>query len=441
MQYKENQIIKNVTASKLTYEGLGLVQIENYSIFVENMLPDEVANIQLKKVNSKFGFAKVIDLIKKSSQRIDIKNKQLAKTGAASLLHLSYSDQLKFKYDIVNNLFTRNLHFNKTQNTYQSQKQWNYRNKLTVFVEKINNKNIIGLYEKNTHKIVEQNKYDLAHFEIEKILIWLQQKINEYDFFIGTKNKLNKITIRYSESYNQLMVILETNNKINIDNSFIENIKSAFPNLHSLLQVFKIKNKYKCITYINNKDFIKDKIDNIDFLITWDSFFQVNSFQINNLYNCLLDNLNLKNDDIVLDAYSGIGTISLKTAKKVHKVYGLEIVPNAVINAKNNAQLNNIDNAYFFAGDVIKTIDKIKDKINIVIVDPPRLGLSTQFINKIIQIEPREIGYISCNPNTLCRDSDILLKHGYELIYLKPFDMFCQTHHIECVAIFKKVKH
>ena len=141
----------------------------------------------------------------------------------------------------------------------------------------------------------------------------------------------------------------------------------------------------------------------------------------------------------VLDLYSGTGTITQSMATVANTATGIEIVEEAVDKARENAKLNDIKNTQFYVGNVVKTIDKIQDKINTVIVDPPRTGLSNDFRNKLIDMKVKQIGYISCNPHTLCRDVDLLTKAGYTLTFLKPCDMFCQTHHVECVAILKLI--
>ncbi|MGV2392484.1 UNVERIFIED_CONTAM: 23S rRNA (uracil(1939)-C(5))-methyltransferase RlmD [Campylobacter lari] len=259
--------------------------------------------------------------------------------------------------------------------------------------------------------------------------------MNKYDCFTSNKDKLRQITARYSDTFDELLLIFDITNDIKFDNEFLYDIKYNFPMLKTIVVV----NNYSFIrSYISNETFIKDKIGDLVFKINYNSFFQINSFQTNNLYNLLLTNLPLKKSDTVLDAYCGIGTITLKVAPKVKKIVGIELVKDAIANAKENAKLNNIYNAEFYSGDVISTIDKIKEKFDVIIVDPPRAGLDIRFLNKLIEMNPKAIGYISCNPHTLCRDVDLLTKGGYKIKTLIPCDMFSQTHHIEVVTVLTK---
>ncbi|ADN68712.1 23S rRNA (uracil(1939)-C(5))-methyltransferase RlmD [Mycoplasmopsis fermentans] len=436
MKYELGQIIKGVEAINFTYEALGLVKVDDYSIFVENLLPQEKADIQIKKSNTKFAFAIVVKRYNDSPKRIKVLNQKLMLSGSTPLAILNYADQLEFKENVVKYLFQRNIHFNETQKILPCEKQWNYRNKITVFVESSKGKIKFGLYEKNTHKLVEQDSYDLANESINKLLMYLNKNINNYKCFIENGQFLKQIVVRYSESYDQMMLAFVQDKPFELSEDLLKDLTSNFKNLKVILKEEKVKKT--TYTYYSEAKNIQDKISNLTFNIDYNSFFQVNSYQTNNLYNLLVDNLHLDKTMNVVDAYSGIGTISLKIAEKVKKVYGLEIVKEAVINAKQNAKLNNINNVEFYEGDVLKTIDNIKEKIDTIIIDPPRAGVSKEVLEKILKIEPKQIGYISCNPHTLCRDIDLLtLSKKYKLEFLKPCDMFCQTHHVEIVAILK----
>lgn len=439
MKYTDGQIIKNVEAVDLTYEGMGLVKDKNYSIFVENLLVGEKADIKIKKANNHFSFASVIKRYNDSPKRVAVENQKLMDSGCAPIANLSYKDQLDFKESFVKYLFGRNIHYNEIKNILGSSKPWAYRNKLTAFIENKDNKMVFGLYEKNTHNLIEQDSYDLALPTIDKAMKWLSTNVNKYHCFIDNLDNFEQVILRYSETYNQLMIVFVAKQTIELEKRFVEDIRNAFPELESLILINDAFKRITSKNYVKNQSFIYDKIGDLKFKINWNSFFQINSNQTDNLYNLLIDNIDIDPDDIVLDAYSGIGSISLKIAKRVRKVYGLEIISEAVDNARENAKLNDIKNTQFYVGNVVKTIDKIQDKINTVIVDPPRTGLSNDFRNKLIDIKVKQIGYISCNPHTLCRDVDLLTKAGYTLTFLKPCDMFCQTHHVECVAILKLI--
>ncbi|MCE6090563.1 23S rRNA (uracil(1939)-C(5))-methyltransferase RlmD [Mycoplasmopsis agalactiae] len=434
MKLQNNTAVKNVTAVDHSYEGLGTVKIDDYPIFVENLLPGEIADILIKKANSKFAFAKVIKRYNESTKRIKVVSKKLMESGSAPLANISYSDQLEFKENFVKQLFKRNIHYTDILPILKSDYEWRYRNKLLLFTKNVQNTIKIGLYEKNSHNLIEQDSYDLVSNEAENVLIWLGKNINKYDCFKNVKNALTSITLRESYANKNIMLYFTTSKAFDLSKQFVNDIAKEFDHIETIMVIVNDKVVY---SYLSKKPYLIDKIGKFSFKYNWNSFFQINSNQTEKLYSLLLDNLNLDKSKVVLDAYCGIGTISLFLAQKAKKVYGLEIVKEAVINAKENALDNSIHNTEFISGDVIKTIDSINEKIDTVVVDPPRSGLSSEFLNKIIDIKPEEIGYISCNPHTMCRDIDQLIKAGYELSFLRPCDMFSQTYHIEMVAVLK----
>ncbi|UUD35343.1 23S rRNA (uracil(1939)-C(5))-methyltransferase RlmD [Mycoplasmopsis caviae] len=435
MKYKSGQIIENVEAINLTYEAMGLVKINDYSIFVENLLPQEKADIKIKKSNNNFAFATVVKRYNNNPKRIEPKNAKLMLSGSTPLAILNYRDQLEFKENFVNYLFQRNIHFNEIKNIFPCEEQWNYRNKITVFAEYKDGKIVLGLYEKNTHNLVEQDSYDLANLPIKQVLKFISNNINNFKCFRENGKFLKQIVIRNSSAFDEVMIAFIISKPFELSSDLINNLTREFSNIKVILT--DIQEKKNAVKHYLKSTNINDKIGDLIFKIDYNSFFQVNSYQTNNLYNLLIDNLELTKDYVVIDAYSGIGAISLKIASKVKKVYGLEIVKDAILNANDNAKLNNIKNVEFFVGDVLKTIDNIKEKIDLLILDPPRAGMSKDFLKKVLEIKPKQIGYISCNPHTLCRDVDLLTKQNYKLTYLKPCDMFCQTHHIETVAILE----
>ncbi|WP_406616946.1 23S rRNA (uracil(1939)-C(5))-methyltransferase RlmD [Mycoplasmopsis adleri] len=429
------QVYEKVQAIEHSYQGLGTVKINNFPVFVENLLPGETADILVKNVNSKYADAKVIKLYNKSPIRVDIDNEELMKSGSTALANLKYEDQLAFKGNNVKYLFNRNIHYSNILPILPSSKIWNYRNKLAVFTELLNNKIELGLYEKKTHNLIPQKSYDLALNPINDLLIWIQNNINNYPEIIKEGNSFNQILVKCSSLNDEMLLVFNAQKPFQLPKKFIEDVHNAFPKLLSILIVYKDKIINQ---YISQNTCLIDKIGNFTFKVNYNSFFQINPYQSNNLYNLLFDNMKLSKDDIVLDAYSGIGTISIMIANRVKWVYGLEIVKEATRDAIENAKLNNVNNVTFYASDVLKTIDKIDQKLTKIIVDPPREGLHPNFLKKIVEISPNEVGYISCNYHTLCRDCDLLIKEGYELVYLRPCDMFSQTHHIEVVAILRK---
>lgn len=436
----QDEILLNIQIGNLSYEGLGTYRDEdNFPYFIENALPGEIVDIQIKKKNSRFAFCKVLKYHKFSAQRNFNTNDKLMKSGSAPIAMLNYDDQLKFKQDYVEFLFKRNIHFSDIKNILKNPNPWEYRNKLTVFVKSTGNKIVLGLYEKNTHNIIEQDNYDLALKPIQSIFEWISKNINNYELIKKQVTFIESITIRHSNFSNQSLVIINSTNLIDIPQDFINDLINNNLSVVNIIQNTKNHSKISDKKYLKKPAFIIDKIGEFEYKINWNSFFQVNNYQVNNLYNLLLNNLGLKSSDVVVDAYCGIGSISLKLAKASKFVYGLEIIKEAVDNAIENAKLNMVDNVKFICGDVNKTIKNINDNVDVIVVDPPRSGISDNFMKSIIEIKPKTIGYISCDVKTMCRDIAILMEEGYQLNFLQPCDMFSQTHHIECVGILSKV--
>ncbi|TQC51482.1 23S rRNA (uracil(1939)-C(5))-methyltransferase RlmD [Mycoplasmopsis mucosicanis] len=434
---KNGHKLNNVKATAFSYEGYGIIQYDNYKIFVENLLIDEVADIEIKKANNNYAFAKVLKYHKYSPMRIETKNNELLASGAAPLSMISYDDQLKLKQEIINYYFKRNLNYEEIKPILSSHEAWNYRNKLTVFV-KFKERIVIGLFEKNTHNIIEQSSYDLACKEINDILQWISSNINNYKLMLKYAKFIKSITIRHSKSKNESLIIFNISQKFTFDMEFVRDLTLKFKNVVNIILNNEsiISKEQHFSKFLNAKTTITEKIDNDELVLNWNSFFQVNSAQTNNLYNLLIDNLNLTGNETIVDAYCGVGSISLKLAKKAKKVYGLEIIPEAVENAEINC--SNYINTVFFAGDVLKTIDKITDKIDIIVVDPPRSGNDKEFLEKILNIGARKIGYVSCNFHTLIRDIHLIMTKGYKIKFVQPCDMFPQTYHIETVVVLEK---
>ncbi|WP_029608664.1 23S rRNA (uracil(1939)-C(5))-methyltransferase RlmD [Mycoplasma simbae] len=437
MKYAQGQIINNVKAEQLSFEGLGVVKADNYSIFVENLLPGESADIKIKKANSKFAFATVENRHTTSNKRISIANEKLMLTGSTSIAMLSYEDQLEFKQNFVEYLFGRNIHFEKVNKILPSPQKWHYRNKLTVFCKVVDNKVKLGLFAKNTHDLIHQDSYDLAHPQINNAILAFENIVNKNNHFIDNFKFVHSVTFRYSLFENKLLIIINSAKNIALFSNFIELIQQNIHITKNIIINIEAKKPFSR-KLLNSPASLTDYIGDTLISYNWNSFFQVNSLQTNNLYNLLIDNLALNKENVVIDAYSGAGSISLKIAPKVKKVIGLELVNEAVENAKNNATKNGIKNASFYAGDVNKTILNVSETIDVVIVDPPRSGMSEDFIQSVVKLSPQKIGYISCNVHTMCRDIDYLQNNGYKLRFLQPCDMFAQTHHIEAVGVLEK---
>ncbi|WP_412031674.1 23S rRNA (uracil(1939)-C(5))-methyltransferase RlmD [Metamycoplasma buccale] len=444
MEYKEGQILANQTAIELSYEGYGVIRDANkYPIFVENMLINEIADIKLFKVTQNYSYARVLNFIKFSPDRIDTNNPKLLNSGSAPLLILSYENQLKFKQKIVNSLFSRQLKYDKVKEIIPSPSIFNYRNKLTVQVESDEKGVKFGFYQKNSHTLIEQDSYDLASKEINDLLVYINKIVNEkFDENSWVKKTLlNTITIKFSKKTNELQIILGCKNSQPIDKKFINSLVKKYPKISIIKLTYKDdKNKFGKYVTLANKNKITYKVDKLKFAVLPSAFYQVNELQMHKMYNHLQKSLNLTGSEYIVDAYSGVGTIGMFLTNKARKVICVEVNKQSIECGKLNSRSNGLTNVEFVHQDATRFFDRDvinKDKFDIVVFDPPREGLNKNIINVFHHNKIKKIAYISCNPRTLVRDLELIINKGYEIKEVQPFDMFPHTYHIETLVILE----
>ena len=326
---------------------------------------------------------------------------------------------------------------------------FNYRNKASFpinFTDKVN----IGFYRPRSHNIINIDncliQNPINNIIIQKIKDFIKESnISIYNENTG-KGDLRHIVTRIANKTNELLIcVVINNNKFLYGDLLIKNFKDI-PNIDSIVINYNTKNNNVIlgdkVETILGKGYIVDYIKDLKFNISPLSFYQVNPIQTEVLYETALNFCNLTGNEIVFDAYCGIGTISLFLAKKCKKVYGIEIVPDAIKNAISNAELNNINNAEFFIGRSEDIIPKLIFENNIcpdvIVVDPPRKGCDKVLLDSIIKTSIKKLVYISCDNSTLSRDIAYLSKFGFKLDKIQPVDMFCMTTHIECVALITR---
>lgn len=387
----KNLIVK---IEKLDHFGRGIAKVNNVPIFVENALIGEEVEVIVTKEKKNYMEGIVNKYIKTSPIRVVSKCPYYDKCGGCDLLHLSYEEQLKYKENKVKEVIKK---FSGLEcvNSIVGSKQFNYRNKVTLQVNKD-----IGYFKKRTNDIIAIDKCLLVDDKINKIIAELKNV---------DVSKINKIVIRVTNLESMVVFYGNITNKINLD-----------------VDTIIVNNKV-----IKGNGYIKENINGLNFIISPTSFFQVNNIGMINIYNKVLDYIDGGN---VLDLYCGTGTIGIYVSKKANKVLGIELNKEAVKDALFNKKINNINNIDFISGDVGIILFKNNFKADIVIVDPPRAGLDSNSINNIIKIKPNKIIYVSCDPVTLARDLNILKEH-YDVLEITPFDMFSNTYHVECVCL------
>ncbi|MEH7382733.1 23S rRNA (uracil(1939)-C(5))-methyltransferase RlmD [Bacillus sp. JJ1533] len=444
----EKNTYYDVTFEDLTHDGAGVAKIEGFPIFVPNGLPDEKAKIKITKVQKSYGYGRLIELYEKSKYRVDAPCPIYKECGGCQLQHLSYEGQLVAKQRQVQEVLTRigKLPHIEVHPVLGMENPWRYRNKAQVPVADREGGLVAGFYQQRSHEIIDmqacliqQEKNDLVVQTVKTICE--KYGIQAYD----EKNKrgtLRHIMARYGLVSGEIMVVLITRTKeLPHKNHIISAITTELPGVKSIVQNINPKQTNvifgKETNVLWGEEYIYDNIGDIRFAISARSFYQVNPEQTKVLYDKALEYAELSGEETVIDAYCGIGTISLFLAQKAKKVYGVEIVPEAIEDAKRNATLNNIDNAEFAVGEaevVIPNWYKDGVKADVIVVDPPRKGCDEALLQTILKMKPRKVVYVSCNPATLARDLRILEDGGYETTEVQPVDMFPHTVHCEAVA-------
>ena len=429
-------------------DGEGIAKIEGFTVFIDGALKGEKCKILILKVVKSHAFGKILEIINKSDKRIDPDCSTYKRCGGCSLRHIEYEETLNIKQNIVQNLFNKSsLNYVKVRKTLGMGVPYNYRNK-AVYPIGINKKKepVVGIYAKRTHEIIQMRDC-LIHDNItEQIAFALYKFIKENNISIYDENKRNglfrHVIIKVGIRTHEIMCIFVINGKeIPKQKQLINMLTQRFPEIKTIIKNINKKNTNVIMgihdEVIYGDGYIYDILGEYTFKISPHSFYQVNSVQAEALYNIALEMANLKKDDILYDLYCGIGTIGIFASKYVKKVYGIEVVSQAIIDAKENAKLNNINNITFIEGKAEETFEKVIKKYgdypDIVIIDPPRKGIDINIINTILSVESKKIIYVSYNPATKVRDMK-LLEDKYDVKEVQPVDMFPFTSHVECVV-------
>lgn len=437
------------TCEDLTNEGNGVTKVNKYPIFTPYILPGEEAKIRVVKVNKNYGYGKLLSIQKRSENRVVPPCNVFYQCGGCQIQHMNYEAQLTMKRNYVENVFKRIGQINDVivHPVLGMKDPWYYRNKIQIPVGEKDGSLITGFYRERSHDIIPdmdtcliQNKHGNQVVQtIREIANDL--KIPAYDEKEHS-GVLRHIIVRTAYETNDTMVILVTRTKkLPHETEFVNRLTNEFPEIKSIVQNI---NRFRTNVILGDEerimygdDFIIDQIGELKFKLSAKSFFQVNPQQTEVLYKKALEYAKIESDDIVIDAYCGIGSISLFLAQKAKKVYGVEIVPEAIQDAKNNAVLNGIDNIEFVVGKAEDVMSKWKNsgmKPDVIVVDPPRKGCDEKLLHAMIAMQPERIIYVSCNPATLARDLRILEDGGFKTIEAQPVDMFSQTHHVEVVT-------
>ncbi len=444
---KVNDIL---TVNIIDYDhlGLGVAKVDNFPIFVPYALVGEEVKVKITRVTKNLAESVLLEVIKESPKR----NKDICpnylKCGGCSLMHMDYETQLEFKRRSVENTLHRigSIDF-KVNECVANPNRLHYRNKIIVplGLDK-DGKVISGFYEQKSHNIVKNDSCMIEHAEAQNIISYIKGMIERNHLTVYNEQThsglFRNIMLRLNYKGEYMVVFIVKKNQPILVNMALE-LVSKFNFIKS---VYACVNKEKTnvilkgefIHLILDKYLIED-INGLKFVVSPNSFLQVNHDQCENLYNKVLSYIPCDKNKTIIDAYCGVGSITLNLSSKAKEVYGIEIVPEAIRNANLNKELNNITNAYFICGKCeakIQELASLKD-IDYIVVDPARKGCEVEFLDTIIRMNIKNIIYVSCLPQSLARDAKYLVSNGYTVKDVTPFDMFSQSGHVETIMLLQ----
>jgi 23S rRNA (uracil1939-C5)-methyltransferase len=438
-----------LTIKRLGINGEGVGYFKKQVVFVPGALPGEEVVVEATKINPKFAEAKIKKIRIKSPHRVLPLCPVYDQCGGCQLQHLKYDQQLKEKRDIIIQSLERHtkVDINKLdiRETIGMEDPWGYRNKSSFQVKAIDGKVLAGLYDLNSHQLINIDECAVQHAQTNEATSEVKRILEELKIPIynekSRKGIIRTIVTRVGIQTGELQIVLITTQKeLPKVDTIIQEIQKRLPNVKSIVQ--NINGQKTSLIFgeetlpLAGEDFIQETLGDLQFELSARTFFQLNPVQTVKLYNEVKKAAALTGEEKVLDAYCGVGTIGLWLADQAGEVRGMDVITESIEDAKKNAKRHGFTNTKYVPGKAEEVLPKwVKKgwKPDVIVVDPPRTGLDGQLIQTILQAEPKKIIYISCNPSTLAKDIQTL-SSKYELKYIQPVDMFPHTAHVECVS-------
>ena len=451
---KKDDLIE-VTIEDLSEEGTGIGKFEGMTFFIKDAVIGDRVRAKIMKMKKNYGFARLMEVLTPSPDRVEPLCPVARQCGGCQIQAMSYEAQLAFKTRKVESNLKRIGKFEEIpmESIIGMEDPFHYRNKAQFpFGKNRDGKIITGFYAGRTHSIIENTSCHLGkevNEEIlEKILAWMNAfHVEPYNEATG-KGLMRHSLIRCGFRTGEIMVCLVINGrKIPGEEALVDSLK-IIPGMTSIsLNVNKEKTNVilgREVINLWGRPYIEDYIGEVKYQISPLSFFQVNPVQTERLYGKALEYAGLTGEETVWDLYCGIGTISLFLARKARKVYGVEIIPDAIEDARRNASLNGFTNTEFYVGKAEEVLPEKYEKegvrADVIVVDPPRKGCDETLLSTMVKMQPERIVYVSCDSATLARDLRYLCDNGYELKRVCPADMFPQTVHVETVVLLSQQK-
>ena len=430
-----------VTALDYDTNGYGVAKTEGFVIFVRGLMIGEEAEVQVLNSRRNYAYAKVRRLITFGSQRVTPRCPIASACGGCQIQHFSIQEQAKYKQTMLENLIR---HTAKTDVVplpiIQMEDPWRYRNKVQVpFGKDFQGKLVYGFYRAQTHNILPFADCMLQSTIQNDVLKFIADFYNEQSIYPET---LRWVLLKRGIVSEEIMIVLITNGQeLKLKQELKNALLYTFPQIKAIIQNINTRADNVILgdeeIVLSEQATIQDALGHCTFTISSKSFYQVNPIQAKVIYDKVVAFAAFKPSDIVMDLYCGVGTISLYVSRYVKEVIGVDVVAEAIADAKQNAILNKIDNVSWYTADAGEIAHKLRNEgktIDVIIVDPPRKGLNIQTIDAIVDISPRSVIYVSCDPGTLARDLALFQSKNYIVKIIQPVDMFPQTVHVECVV-------
>lgn len=432
-----------VTAIAVDETGKGLVKHNGVMVQVQGLLKDEEAMVEMTKSGRHYD-GKLLNVIKQSSDRVKPKCKHFKECGGCQLQHMSNKAQREYKEKVVRRLMKP---FGKIENIISMEEPYDYRNKIhSTFTSPQRGEITSGIYKEYSHEIIPIDRCIIQDPRADEIILTIRKLAKSFKMRAYDEDRkqgfLRHVLIRTGFKTGQIMVVLVVADKIfTSKNNFVKALRKEHPEITTIIMNINNKSTSMVLGHeekvLFGKGFIEDELCGLKFKLSSSAFYQINPIQTEKLYNKAIEMAELTGKETVLDAYSGIGTIALIASKKAKEVIGVELNREAVKNAIGNAKANNINNVKFYEGDAGEFMEELAEtnqKLDTVFMDPPRNGSDEVFLESLVKLAPKNIVYISCNPETQERDLKYLVKKGYAVDKIQPLDMFPQTVHIENIV-------
>lgn len=472
---KNDEVVIDIIG--MNHDGEGVGRADGYTLFVQGALPGEKARVKVLKTKKQYGYAKLLELVEPSPNRIAAPCPIYDQCGGCQLQHMNYAGQLEWKRQLVVDNLERigklrvvreaagagEMRVGDGQDADNSDQEgiivrptlgmsepWRYRNKSQVPIGVTEGGLVGGFYARGSHRIVDMETCLIQHEQNDEVVsrvkaIGRKLGITAYNEETG-QGLLRHVVVKIGFATREMMIVLVTNGeRIPRVNEWISAIREELPAVVSICQNVNTRKTNVIFGDVTRvlwgREVIHDYIGDVKFAISARSFYQVNPAQTEVLYGKTVEYAGLTGAETVIDAYCGIGTISLFLAQHAKKVYGVEIVKEAIEDARANAELNGMKHVEFEVGASEDVIPRWKEQgieADVIVVDPPRKGCDPRLLETILEMKPERVVYVSCNPSTLARDLRVLEDGGYRTVEVTPVDMFPHTVHVESVAMLMR---